>query len=213
MYCVKGNKTEEISNLQLQKLANNYSSVEVDLGTGDGRYVYKTAPTNKDRLYIGIDPSQKQLEIYSKKANKAKLANILFLVGSLEVFPIELTSFANKINVYLPWGTLLKEMVSPSKEHLDKLSNLLKENGELQVVLGYDENLEPTETARLDLEKIDEDRLTLETIPTFENAGLKLKELKKLSKTELIELETTWAKKLSYGGNRPVFSMVFTKIS
>lgn len=41
--------------------------VIVDIGTGDGRYVYRSARADPGRFYIGIDPQRKPLEKVSEK--------------------------------------------------------------------------------------------------------------------------------------------------
>lgn len=213
MLCVKGNKTEEISEKTLIELGDQYEKIEIDLGTGDGRYVYKAALQNPNTLFIGIDPSKKQLESYSKKANKNKLNNVLFVVGSIEILPFEIENFADKLNILLPWGSLLKEVVDPSEHYIKKLADLLKVGGELETVLGYDENLEPSETNRLNLGEITEDNLRKYSIPIFEKNNLTLKNLNNMEQHELDSLETTWAKRLVHGNKRPVFKLNFTKIS
>jgi hypothetical protein len=41
--------------------------VVVDIGTGDGRYVYRSARSDPDRIYIGIDVERRALQKISEK--------------------------------------------------------------------------------------------------------------------------------------------------
>jgi 16S rRNA (adenine(1408)-N(1))-methyltransferase len=62
--------------------------VIVDIGTGDGRFVYQSARENPRKFYIGIDPNVRPLEkisekIYRKPA-KGGATNALFDQAALE---------------------------------------------------------------------------------------------------------------------------------
>jgi 16S rRNA (adenine(1408)-N(1))-methyltransferase len=210
MKLIKGNKTLELNKDHLNDVSNKYDTVQVDLGTGDGRFVYKKALENPQTLFIGIDPSAKQLEIYSKKALRKKLENILFILGSIENLPDELTGIANKLYVILPWGSLLQSMISPQTESIKKLHDLLKAGGEIEIILGYSPDLEPSETKRLELSEINENLIKNTVIPYFESNGFKLLDVRQLQKEELQAFESTWSKKLSHGKDRPLYLLKFS---
>jgi 16S rRNA (adenine(1408)-N(1))-methyltransferase len=212
MKLVIGNKQKELSKEEFEGLLSQYSYVVVDMGTGDGRFVYKSAISNPNTLFIGIDPSEKQLQIYSKKALRSKLNNALFVVGSIENLPINTQGFADKLNTNLPWGTLLMNVVKPTKETISKLYSLLKKDGEIDITFGYTPELEPSETKRLDLPVIGNELIKDNIIPLFESCNLVLQDYKELSKKELIDIETTWAKKLNFGKDRKIYYLSFKKI-
>lgn len=212
MQIIKGNKTEKITKNELDTLSRSYNSVIVDLGTGDGRFIYKLAIDNPNNFYIGIDPSAKQLEIYSKEANKKRLENIIFSVGSIEIIPEEIFGIADYLYINLPWGSLLENIVNPTKEGINTLAKILKNEGILEITLGYHDEAEPGETERLNLPPLDED-LVKETIyPAFGAfANLELEKYKQLKKSDLKGFDTSWAKKLSFGSDRPLYRLVFKK--
>lgn len=212
MYIVQGNKTLEITRSELDDVLLEYSSVHIDLGTGDGRYVYKEALENPGTFYIGVDPSQKQLEIYSKKAVKNKVKNVLFVVGSLEVFPADLLNIAHTATVILPWGSLLSAVVDAEAGGLNTIHSLLHEAGLLTVVFGYSAESEPTEVKRLELENIDIDMVNSTIIPKYTECGFVPLSVKQLTKEELKDFETTWSKRLVFGRERPLFLMEFKRI-
>jgi len=61
--------------------------VVVDIGTGDGRFVYNSARANPSKFYIGIDANAKPLEKISMKATrkiaKGGLPNVLFIQAAV----------------------------------------------------------------------------------------------------------------------------------
>lgn len=211
MKLVVGNKLQEITLEQFQKKKKEYREIELDLGTGNGRYIYKKAQENPEKLYIGIDPAEKQLRKYSKKAIRKNLGNALFVLASAEMLPKELVDSADRLNILLPWGSLLDYVANFEKKRIQEILNLLKSKGILRIIFGYNLEQEPTETERLELEKLDKKYVEEKLIPKYENLNLELLEYKKLEKEELRNLETSWSKKLSFGKPRPVFHIEFQK--
>lgn len=211
MRVVIGNKIEEINKQKFQEITNGYSRIEIDLGTGDGRFVYKNALLRNGTFFIGVDPAEKQLEIYSKKAVKEKVKNLIYVVASFEIIPSELKGVADKIYLNLPWGTLLENIVKPTKRGLGQLLELLKEKGELEIILGYAQEFDPSETKRLNLPPINLSLISDIIVPAFEEKDFLAKESYEMSKKQLADVETTWAKKLRFGRDRKIYKVVFSK--
>jgi len=211
MIVVLGNKRVEMSRENFEKTLEKYKSVELDIGTGDGRFVYKNAIINSSTLFVGIDPAEKQLEIYSKKAVRKKLTNTLFVISSVENIPSELFGTATKIHITLPWGTLLENIVKPNDKFLQTLKNLLGKTGDLEIIFGYIPELEPSETKRLSLPDIDENFIKISVIQAFEDFNFHLVNMNELSKKDVGNLETTWAKKLRFGRDRRIYKLAFSK--
>jgi 16S rRNA (adenine(1408)-N(1))-methyltransferase len=209
MYIVIGNKTKEMPLEEVQTLLKSFADINIDLGTGDGRYVYKNGLKNPEILYIGVDPAEKQLQKYSRKVIRKKMDNVLFVVGSAENLPTELEKAADIVNILLPWGSLLNYVANCNLEVMEGIKKLLKPAGKLNLLFGYAERSEPTETERLDLEKLDEEYLKKVLIPSYEKLGLLCTHFEGLSFDKLREFETSWSKKLSFGKDRPMFFMVF----
>jgi 16S rRNA (adenine(1408)-N(1))-methyltransferase len=205
---VLGNKRDKLSREEIMGLSKCYDRTIIDLGTGDGRFVFKNALKNPDNFFIGVDPSEKQLKIYSKKAARKRLPNVIFGLGSLEIPLDDLKNTGDELFVILPWGTLLQNIVLPSRESVKNLSNLLKRGGKLVLVFGYHREFEPSETERLKLPKLTEDYIRDSIVSEFEKYGFKLEALEKIGKKELKRIETTWCKKLSFGKIREIFKLV-----
>lgn len=194
MRVVIGNKQKEIDKIP------DFDRVEIDLGTGDGRFVYKKALENPDTLFIGIDPSFKQLQTYSKKANRKKLDNTLFVIGSIEILPPELKNLTDTLYIILPWGSLLKSIVKPTTETVENLSNLLKEHGKIEMVFGYDPNFD----IKIDVPEIDEDYVTSVVVPAFSKIGPTILEKPR-------GIDTTWGKRLKSSTKRRLFKIIVKK--
>ena len=177
----------------------------IDLGTGDGRFVFKSAQANPNNLYIGIDPSEKQLQAYSKKINTNRLENAKLLVGSLKNLPEQIKGTADVLYVFLPWGTLLQNIVKPTNESSQRFASVLKKPATMEILLGYDPKSEPSESTRLELPELTKNYLLDEPIKIFELNGFKLVSLEQIDKKQLDNIETTWGKKLRFGKNRPLF--------
>ena len=62
--------------------------VIVDIGTGDGRFVYQSARENPNKFYIGIEPNVRPLEKISekihRKPDKGGAPNVLFIQAAVE---------------------------------------------------------------------------------------------------------------------------------
>jgi len=212
MIVVTGDKKNEISKETFRNVCGKYEKVILDLGTGDGRFVFKNAIKNKSTLYIGLDPAEKQIQIYSKKSNRRRLKNVLYVIGSLENLPEELYSTVDKIFINLPWGTLLEKIVKSNETYTNELFKILKKNGEIEIIFGYVPELEPSETERLGLPVIENESDVLKAFSTFKKI-FEVIEMKRLLKDELEKIETTWAKKLKFGKDRFIYKIVLRKIA
>lgn len=205
---LKGNKLVELPADEVLKIIEGFAKIHVDLGCGDGRYVYKQALLNPDVIYFGVDPAIKQTTEYARKANRNKLHNIFFVQGSLEVPPMELKNTANSLSIYLPWGSLLAAVVKPSCETINQIKYFAKPKAEVEIIFGYDAELEPSETKRLMLEQVNKKYIETKIVPTFNENGLILTEdVKELTGADLQKMDLTWGKRISSTIERNYFNI------
>lgn len=209
MKVVQGNNLIELSPEDFLDKTLRFPAVELDLGTGDGRYVYKSASETPNVLYIGVDPVQKQLEQYSKKALKDKLRNTLFVLGSAEMFPFQNPDILDSVNILFPWGTLLACVANPDGKLLNTLKLVMKNCAKLKLTFGYSPDSEPREVTRLSLGEIDDNYIKTNITPVLEKYGFLLTQFKHLERPEIKELESTWSKKLAFGKDRPIYYLEF----
>jgi 16S rRNA (adenine(1408)-N(1))-methyltransferase len=174
--------------------------VIVDIGTGDGRYVYRNARANPDKFYIGIDMQPKALEKISEKIHRnpkrGGLPNVLFVQAPVEELPAELNQVADEIHIHFPWGSLLRAVASGDKEVLGGLRRIAVPGAWLEIIIGIDESRDAAEVARLELPSLTEEYVRLTLIPRYEKAGFKVAESGISSDAEWPHIETTWAKRL-----------------
>jgi len=181
----------------------------LDIGTGDGRFIYKSAVLNPKNLYIGIEPSVNFKE-YQREINRNKLTNATLINSSIENFE-SADNFFNKIFIHLPWGVLLKYVVNVDKSIFKKLTKMLKRDGEIEIVFGYDPKLEKSETQRLELQELDLKELGFLKEKYSKIPGLELKHFQLISNKDLKTKQTSWSKKLAFGGIRNFFQITLLK--
>ena len=148
--------------------------VIIDIGTGDGRFVYQSARQNPNKFYIGIDPNTRPLEkisekIYRKPA-KGGAGNVLFIQAAIEDLPAELNGVADEVHVHFPWSSLLRAVAIGEIEVLRNVRRICSTGALLEVVTGLDPERDQSEIERLglttlSLDFIDTDPMRGETSP------------------------------------------------
>ena len=176
----------------------------MDIGTGDGRFVFRLAAENPNKFYIGIDANAAPLEKISMKATrkpaKGGLANALFVQAAIEDLPEELNESADEIHVHFPWGSLLKAVALGDEAALLSLRRIAAPECILEIIIGIDEERDKTEIRRLGLPPLSDEYLRETLIPKYERAGFQILESGRLNPSEWSRLETSWARKLKEGG-------------
>ena len=196
------------SNISTNKPSENLSNrtgggVVLDIGTGDGRFVYQSARLNPSKFFIGIDANPKALEkisekIYRKPA-KGGLPNVLFLQAAVEDLPAELFGVAEEIHIHFPWGSLLRAVATAELEVLNALRRLCAPGCLLEIVIGLDPERDRTEIERLGLPALSNRYLETVLLHRYRAAGFDVLEKGVLSQADWSHLQTSWARKL--GGN------------
>jgi 16S rRNA (adenine(1408)-N(1))-methyltransferase len=103
--------------------------VVVDVGTGDGRFVLRTAAADPASLVVGIDADQAGLRAGYSKARRQRLDNTLFVVAGAEHLPAALAGRADEVHVQFPWGSLLRALLLPDPDVVRGLAHLAKPGG------------------------------------------------------------------------------------
>lgn len=193
--------------LKAEKFENRF----LDIGTGDGRFVYKSAVKNPKNLYIGIDPAS-NLKEYQREINRKKLDNAILVNSSIENYNPDISDFYTGISVILPWGNLLKYVVIVETLFFQNIAKWLKKNSYIEIIFGFNEELEEKETKRLNLPD-----LTLSQIEKIKSNyqkldGFELIEIHELTSKELEKFDSTWAKKLTFGANRKYLYIKLKKV-
>lgn len=186
--------------------------VVIDLGTGDGRFVYQWARKNPKKFYIGIDANPRPLEKISEKIHrkpaKGGMGNVLFLQASLDDLPSELDGLADEVHVHFPWGSLLRVVAAGDEAGLVSLRKICSTEALLEIIIGIDSERDRSEIERLGLEQITIDYIDRVLATRYRTAGFNILERGILDRSEWPKVETSWAKRLQTGLGREVVYLI-----
>ena len=186
--------------------------VIIDIGTGDGRFVYQSARQNPNKLYIGIDPNARPLEKISEKIHrkpaKGGAPNVLFIQAAVEELPSELNGVADEVHVHFPWGSLLRAVASGEMAVLENLRRICAPEALLEVVIGLDPERDQTEIERLGLTGLSIEFIDQQLTPKYQAAGFETIERGIIPASEWPEFNTSWAKRLQGNEQRNITYLI-----
>ncbi len=186
--------------------------VIIDIGTGDGRYVYQSARRNPNKFYIGIDPNTRPLEKISEKIHrkpaKGGARNVLFIQSAIEDLPDELNGVANEVHVHFPWGSLLRAVATGDVALLQNLRRICADEALLEVVIGIDPVRDKSELERLGMQPLTLEVIDSVLVPNYTAAGFEIIERGIIAASEWPALETSWAKCLQGNSERPITYLI-----
>jgi 16S rRNA (adenine(1408)-N(1))-methyltransferase len=186
--------------------------VIIDVGTGDGRFVYQSARENPKKFYIGIDPNTRPLEKISEKIHrkpaKGGAPNVLFIQAAVDDLPSELDGVANELHVHFPWGSLLRAMAAGDLAVLQNLRRICSLGALLEVVIGLDPVRDQSEIERLGLIPLSLEFIDKELTSNYAAARFQIIERGIISALEWPEFNTSWAKRLAGNEQRRITYLV-----
>lgn len=203
------NSTEKISKHLLPLTGEG---IVVDIGTGDGLFVYQSARQNPNKFYIGIDANVRPLAKISEKIHR-KLAkggapNVLFIQSAVEDLPVELDAVADEVHIHFPWGSLLKAVASGDVDVLANVRRICAADALLEVVVGLDPSRDLAEINRLGLQTFTIELIDDVLVHGYRAAGFKIEERGSLLAGDWPEFKTSWAKRLKGSDARPIVYLI-----
>ena len=184
--------------------------VIIDIGTGDGRFVYQSARRNPNKFYIGIDPNTRPLEKISEKIHrkpaKGGAPNVLFIQSPVEDLPAELDGVADEVHVHFPWGSLLRAVATGDVEVMRNLRRVCAVGALMEVVIGIDPVRDQTEITRLGLTPLSLEFIDSVLAQNYAAAGFEIVERGILTPSQT--LDTSWAKRLQGNEQRRITYIV-----
>lgn len=184
----------------------------IDIGTGDGLFVYQSARRNPQKFYIGVDANPRPLEKVSEKVHrkpsKGGLANVLFIQAAVEDLPAELDGVADEVHVHFPWGSLLRVVAAGEQEVLRNLRRICALGALLEVVIGFDPERDSSEIARLELPVLSLEHIDSVLAPEYRRAGFEIFERGIIASSEWPEFQTSWAKRLKGNTSRALIYLI-----
>lgn len=188
--------------------------IVVDLGTGDGRFVYQSARQKPGRFYIGIDASANSLEKLSEKIHrkpaKGGLKNALFIQAAVEALPEELDGIVNEVHIHFPWGSLLKGVATGDETIMKNIRRICAPDAVLEVIIGVDKQRDAGELARLEIAHISREFVEETLISIYDNCGFHITEYGEFEAGNWPDLCTTWAQRLRTNDKRTLIYLIAT---
>lgn len=185
----------------------------IDIGTGDGLFVYECARRNPKKFYIGIDANPRPLEKISekihRKPSKGGLPNVIFIQSAVEELPSELDGVADEVHVHFPWGSLLRAVATGDQAVLLNLRRICSSEALLEVVIGLDAERDRSEIERLCLpQSISIAYIDSALVAHYREAGFEILERGMLSPSEWPKVQTSWAKRLKGNAGRSLIYII-----
>jgi 16S rRNA (adenine(1408)-N(1))-methyltransferase len=174
--------------------------VVIDIGTGDGFFVCRSAQANPNKFFIGIDANRRPLEkvsekIYRKPA-RGGLSNVLFIQAAVEDLPHELDGVADEVHIQFPWGSLLQAVAMGNENALRNIRRICAPECVLSIIVGLDPERDQSEIKRLGLKSPCTDFLDRELELRYQASGFEIQDSRVLDQSEWPRLQSTWAKRL-----------------
>jgi 16S rRNA (adenine(1408)-N(1))-methyltransferase len=180
--------------------------IVIDIGTGDGRFVFQCARRNPRKFFIGIDANPRPLEKLSEKIHrkpaKGGLPNVLFLQAAVEELPAELDGMADEIHIHFPWGSLLGAVATGNKAVLSNLRRVCREEALLEIIVGLDSERDRSELARLQINEFNADHIDSVLTALYREAGFEISERGEGLPLSLPQVQSSWARRLGGRSNR-----------
>jgi 16S rRNA (adenine(1408)-N(1))-methyltransferase len=193
-------------------LPSTGEGIVIDIGTGDGLFVYQRARQNPNKFFIGIDANPRPLEKVSEKIHrnpaKGGLPNVLFIQAAIEELPPELDGVADEAHIHFPWGSLLQAVATGDEKALSNLRRICSAGGMLEIVMGLDAERDRSEIERLGLKALTSDYIKEELIPRYRAVGFEIIESGALAQGEWPKIESSWAKRLRGGAGRAIVYII-----
>ncbi|MBI2972427.1 MAG: class I SAM-dependent methyltransferase [Armatimonadetes bacterium] len=189
---VRGRRVLKISGREFRQAALAASRVVIDMGTGDGRWIYRLARAYPDWCCIGIDASAEAMRESSwraaRKPARGGASNAWFVRTAVEAPPSALCGLADAIHVQFPWGSLRRVLLQPDPGGLSHLACIGKPGAAFYFTM----NVLPE-----DQEAPGRDR---RLVAAYARAGL----IVERSNLRRASPQTSWGKRLGSGRAAPV---------
>ncbi len=186
MEIIRGKQTSFMNSAALNAVTEHYTSVHLDLGTGDGRYVAHQAATQPRHFVIGLDACRENLVEVSRRAP----GNSLFIIANALDLPDELDGLADSLSINFPWGSLLEGLLLADSPLWGSLLRVTRPGTLLDVRLNGGALAEVNWS--LEAGAVQIRRWLIEH-------GFVLQPADKLTAGDLKAFPTSWAKRLAFG--------------
>lgn len=189
---------QEVSYEKIAQRINSFQNVHFDLGTGDGKFVYKQAKAHPDTFVVGVDTNPSAMGFISAKVAKKPskgggVTNTAFICSSVETLPDCFSTLADRITINFPWAGLLNGLIEPDERLLNRIVQLAKDQASIEIQLNF---------ATLNSNLV---QISNKLVPIYRRQGI---HLVNLSLRESTLHKSTWGQRLTLGSQRPVLTLI-----
>jgi 16S rRNA (adenine(1408)-N(1))-methyltransferase len=174
-----GKSTLEWTRADVAAKVSAHTRTLIDVGTGDGRFVYRWAGAHPETCCIGVEPVGERMREVSHRASRKPArggrANALFVVASVQALPEELTGLADTLSINFPWASLLSALVLPEPPVLVALRRLARAGCELIALLNQSVFDDRPYAARLGLPELSDAWVEDTLRPAYRAAGFEIR--------------------------------------
>ncbi len=186
METIRGKKCIDFDVEALQEQLRGYSSLVLDLGTGDGRYVCHLARQQPGWFVVGVDACRENLRGCSRMGP----SNTLFVIAAAENLPQELRGLVSHLTINFPWGSLLDALLEAEPAVMAGIGLLCSRQASLEVRLNGGALAEAGRTLEAGTDVISH---------SLARSGWQLNAPCVLGMPALRTFPTTWARRLAHG--------------
>jgi 16S rRNA (adenine(1408)-N(1))-methyltransferase len=203
MKVMHGKDIINIDSATLRERIAGYAGVVLDIGTGDGKYVYQCARAQPQQFYIGLDASPANLGEHAvktrKKPARGGMPNVLYVIANAEQMPPELSGIASQLHIHFPWGNLLRGIVLGDEALLASIARAAVPAATLDILVNYTIFCEPIPQEVQDLPEMTAVYVDTVLRPAFARAGITIINQQRLANEAMKAIPTTWSRRLAYG--------------
>lgn len=215
MDIIRGKELATMSSDEFCALRGRFSRCWVDVGCGDGLFVYRAARDTVDALVIGIEPAWRNVSAVASKAQRSiargGAPNALFVRAAVEALPSELEGAASRITVNYPWGSLLRVVLGLDPALLEGLARMAAPGAELEIVLNLTA-LECREDGALaGIPTFDDEFVARTMLPAYVAAGFEKVESARSAEPGLVP--SSWGGRLTRGSGRDSLVLKFQRLA
>ncbi|MGH7753498.1 MAG: methyltransferase domain-containing protein, partial [Gemmatimonadales bacterium] len=205
---VRGKHVISMDGAALRIRATAALRVVVDLGAGDGRWIYRLARLRPDWLCVAVDANAAGLREASRraarKASRGGAPNAWFLRAPAEALPSALSGLADEIHIHFPWGSLLRGVLEPRPPFLAGIARLGKPGAALSICVNQSALDDILGSPRLDRRRGGHDLNVGSLAGPYAAAGIDLAAVDRQQDTTV----TTWGRRLGAGRLPEVWALV-----
>lgn len=188
---------------ELRDRLAGYAAVVLDIGTGDGRFVYREARAHPEQFYIGLDAVAENLAEHAvkitRKPARGGAHNVLYVIENVETLPVALHGIANRICINYPWGSLFKGLILGDQVVLRNIAATAAPGASGEILINSAVFFDPVPNDILGLPELSDAYIETVLRPLYAQAGLAIAGYEWVGKAVMKDVPTSWSKRLAYG--------------